>query len=67
MEFIPSSQESEQLRDYIKDKNLDQLCECEKFMVSMLPVLDAQQKTQTMLFMLQFPAAINEIKNGKFF
>lgn len=65
MEFLPSAIECRSLQEYVKEKSIDILCECEKFMLSMSQVSDAQKKTKTMLFMLQFPGAIDEIKSGK--
>lgn len=66
IEFIPTPQEVRALKKYtvdVHDKNC--LCECEKFMVSIMSVSDLQKKTQTMLFMLQFPVMIDEIRSGK--
>ena len=65
IEFLPTVKESRALERYTAKENDGLLCECEKFMVSMLNVTDAQKKTQTMLFMLQFPVAINEIRSGE--
>ena len=65
MEFLPTIKESRALQKYIDKENERLLCECEKFMVSMIGITDAQKKTQTMLFMLQFPVAINEIRSGE--
>ncbi len=67
IEFLPTEKEKKALKSYIKKENDKLLCECEKFMVSFLGVSDAHKKTHTMLFMLQFPAAISEISSGKRF
>ena len=66
IEFTPTVQERRALQKYhSQDKDKLLLCECEKFMVSMMSVNDVQRKTQTMLFMLQFPVTINEIRSGE--
>lgn len=66
MEFIPTNYECAALERYRKEENNSVCCECEKFMVSMMTLDDAHKKTQTMLFMLQFPISIEDIRSGKY-
>ena len=70
MEYIPTTDEILALQRYthsLQSIEHDQLCECEKFMVSMIPVADAKKKMQYMLFKLTFPPSINELQTGKYF
>jgi len=65
MEYIPTTDEILALQRYthsLQSIEHDQLCECEKFMVSMIPVADAKKKMQYMLFKLTFPPSINELQ-----
>lgn len=70
MEYIPTAEEMMALQRYMRSfRSIEcgQLCECEKFMVSIIPVVDAKRKMQCMLFKLTFPPSINELQIGKYF
>ena len=43
----------------------DGLCECEKFMVSMMTVKYAKRKVRALLFKLQFVSCLQSIADGK--
>jgi Formin Homology 2 Domain len=60
IEYLPTKEEREALEEYMleggKDaaEKFDGLCECEKFMVSMMTVKHAKRKIRALLFKLQF-------------
>lgn len=47
------------------EEKFDGLCECEKFMVSMMTVKHAKRKVQALLFKLQFLTCLESIAEGK--
>jgi hypothetical protein len=65
IEFIPTAQEMKALQKLNSETANEVLCECEKFMLSIMSVCDVHKKTQTMKFMLQFPSIIDEIRSGE--
>lgn len=46
-------------------EKFDGLCECEKFMVSMMTVKHAKRKVSALLFKLQFISCLQSIAEGK--
>jgi len=46
-------------------EKFDGLCECEKFMVSMMTVKHAKRKVTALLFKLQFIRCLQSIAEGK--
>jgi len=71
MEYLPSPQEKRLLKSYLNESNnldecINELCECEKFMVSMLTVSHAKRKVRALIFKLQFMKSIDEVLNGEY-
>jgi hypothetical protein len=58
-EYLPTVEEANALKQYAaahgKDRIAD-MCECEKFMIAMLNVRQAENKIRCLLFKQQFPA-----------
>ena len=48
-------------------EKFDGLCECEKFMVSMMTVKHAKRKVNALLFKLQFISCLQSIAEGRNF
>lgn len=46
-------------------EKFDGLCECEKFMVSMMTVKHAKRKVQALLFKMQFMSCLESIAEGE--
>ena len=71
IEFLPTKEEREQLEKYMLEGDedaadkFDGLCECEKFMVSMMTVKHAKRKVRALLFKLQFFSCLESIAEGK--
>lgn len=62
MEFIPSKEESKLLGNFVKSgRDVSALCECEKFMLAIMPIQDAGKKLEAMLFKLQFPTSVKQL------
>jgi len=67
IEFLPTKEEREQLEKYMLEgdedaaEKFDGLCECEKFMVSMMTVKHAKRKVRALLFRLQFYSCLESI------
>lgn len=72
IEYLPTKEEREKLEKYMIEGGLDAaekfngLCECEKFMVSMMTVKHAKRKVNALLFKLQFDNCLASIAAGKF-
>lgn len=69
-EYLPTASERKLLTTYHKkcsegDDTIDDLCECEKFMVAMLRVKHANRKVRALIFKLQFMKSIDEVLNGE--
>ncbi|EEC47776.1 formin like protein [Phaeodactylum tricornutum CCAP 1055/1] len=68
IEFLPTKDERKALEAYMLGGGQDAaekfegLCECEKFMVSMMTVKHAKQKVRALLFRLQFETCIQDIQ-----
>eukprot|EP01083_Nonionella_stella_P100532 283648_1 len=62
IEFIPTREERKALGAYL-DSGQDPsiLCECEKFMVSMMKVQKPKEKMEAMLFKYQFPSMVEDL------
>ena len=75
LEYLPTSNEIKLLNDYVKGsvsdeertQRIDLMCECEKFMIAMIDVSDAEKKIRALLFRLQFDNAFSELENGELF
>ena len=71
IEFLPSREERKLLEAYMLEggqdaaEKFDGLCECEKFMVSMMTVKHAKRKVRALLFRLQFMGCLQSIAAGK--
>ena len=71
IEYLPTKDERAQLEKYMLDggkdaaEKFDGLCECEKFMVSIMTVKHAKRKIQALLFKLQFLSCMRSIAEGK--
>lgn len=67
IEYLPTKEERIQLEKYMLEGGLDAaqkfdgLCECEKFMVSMMTVKHAKRKVNALLFKLQFISCLQSI------
>ena len=72
IEFLPSKEERKGLEAYMLEggqdaaEKFDGLCECEKFMVSMMTVKHAKRKVRALLFRLQFLGCLQSIAEGEF-
>ena len=73
IEFLPTKEERDLLEKYMLEgtvdaaEKFDSLCECEKFMVSMMTVKHAKRKVRALLFKLQFMSCLESIAEGKRF
>jgi len=68
IEYLPTKDERKALESYMLGhgdaaEKFDALCECEKFMVSMMTVKHAKRKVRALLFKLQFQTCLNDIYN----
>ncbi|KAL7564532.1 hypothetical protein ACA910_017686 [Epithemia clementina (nom. ined.)] len=67
IEYLPSKEERRALEAYMLEggqdaaEKFDGLCECEKFMVSMMTVKHAKRKVRALLFKLQFEQCLDDI------
>ena len=65
--YLPTKEERDALEKYMLDggqdaaEKFDGLCECEKFMVSMMTVKHAKRKIKALLFKLQFMKCLESI------
>jgi hypothetical protein len=72
IEHLPTKEEREKLEKYMIEGGQDAaakfngLCECEKFMVSMMTVKHAKRKVNALLFKAQFNSCLASIASGKF-
>jgi hypothetical protein len=74
IEYLPTKEEQEKLDLYMLNAGegedlstkFDELCECEKFMVSMMTVPYVNQKFKVLLFKLQFQSTMESIADGMF-
>jgi hypothetical protein len=70
IEYLPTSEERRALEAYMLEggqdaaEKFDGLCECEKFMVSMMTVKHAKRKVRALLFKLQFDGCIGALEKG---
>ena len=73
IEYLPTSEERRALEAYMLEGTQDAaekfegLCECEKFMVSMMTVKHAKRKVRALLFKLQFESCIESLEKGASF
>jgi hypothetical protein len=71
IEFLPTKEERRALEAYMLEggqdaaEKFDGLCECEKFMVSMMTVKHAKRKVRALLFKLQFESCLEALYSGK--
>lgn len=69
IEYLPTKDERKALEAYMLEggqdaaEKFDRLCECEKFMVSMMTVKHAKRKVRALLFKLQFRTCLEDIYN----
>ncbi|CAB9521758.1 Disheveled-associated activator of morphogenesis 1 [Seminavis robusta] len=67
IEYLPSREERKALEAYMLEggqdaaEKFDGLCECEKFMVSMMTVKHAKRKVRALLFKLQFESCLEAL------
>jgi hypothetical protein len=68
IEYLPTKEERKALENYMLQgghdaaEKFDSLCECEKFMVSMMTVKHAKRKVSALLFKLKFESCIHDIR-----
>lgn len=73
IEYLPTREERLALESYMLEggqdaaEKFDGLCECEKFMVSMMTVKHAKRKVRALLFKLQFESCLEALYQGKSF
>ena len=73
IEYLPTSDERKALETYMLEggqdaaEKFDGLCECEKFMVSMMTVKHAKRKVRALLFKLQFESCLEALYQGMLF
>lgn len=73
IEYLPTSDERKALEAYMLEggqdaaEKFDGLCECEKFMVSMMTVKHAKRKVRALLFKLQFESCLEALYQGMLF
>ena len=70
LDYLPTIKEKKLLQDFVQGQAnrqdaINNLCECEKFMVSILGVKHAKRKVRALIFKLQFMNCIDEVWNGK--
>lgn len=69
IEYLPTKEERKSLETYMLEggqdagEKFESLCECEKFMVSMMTVKHAKRKVRALLFRLQFETCLEDIYN----
>ncbi|GAX20383.1 diaphanous 3 [Fistulifera solaris] len=72
IEYLPTKNERKALETYMLEggqdaaEKFDGLCECEKFMVSMMTVKHAKRKVRALLFKLQFETFVRDIQKEAF-
>jgi len=72
IEYLPTKEERKALETYMLEGGQDAaekfegLCECEKFMVSMMTVKLAKRKVRALLFKLQFESCVRDIQEDAF-
>ena len=70
IEYLPTREERRALEAYMLEggqdaaEKFDGLCECEKFMVSMMTVKHAKRKVRALLFKLQFESCLEALYQG---
>ena len=70
IEYLPTRDERRALEGYMLEggqdaaEKFDGLCECEKFMVSMMTVKHAKRKVRALLFKLQFESCLEALYQG---
>jgi Formin Homology 2 Domain. len=65
MEYIPTEDERRSLGNYMRSgRDSSTLCECEKFMLAIMPVQAAKKKLEAMLFKLQYPNSVKQLYQG---
>jgi hypothetical protein len=68
IEYLPTKEERKALEAYMLEggqdaaEKFDGLCECEKFMVSMMTVNHAKRKVRALLFKLQFQGFLDSLQ-----
>jgi Formin Homology 2 Domain len=73
IEYLPTKEERRALEAFMLEggqdaaEKSDGLCECEKFMVSMMTVKHAKRKVRALLFKLQFESCLEALYQGDFF
>ena len=73
IEYLPTKEEEKRLTEYMLDVEKEEdlydrfnsLCECEKFMVSIMTVKHPKEKLDAMHFQLDFQASLDAIAQGK--
>ena len=64
VQFVPSTEEKHNLYEYLSygHGNFDNLCECEKFMVTISKVRHAKRKLDAVLFMQNFGTCLEDLR-----
>jgi len=67
LEYIPTREERRSLAAYMRDdpeSRFEGMCECEKFMVTMMSVRHYKRKILAMVFMLKFSSRVSELESN---
>lgn len=66
-EFLPTEKENQAITRYLKSnksaEKMDELCECEKYMVAMMDISKASSKLDCMIFRDQFQARLHHLND----
>ena len=71
IEYLPTTKEIKALNEYLSDCTTDEerrrlineMCECEKFMIVMMNVQEAEKKIRALIFRMEFDNAIMELES----
>jgi len=67
LQYLPTSEEKTALCHYLdaETSTVDNLCECEKFMVAIMAVKHAKRKLNAILYIQKFASSLEELRRGK--
>jgi hypothetical protein len=67
LQYLPTSEERSALRKYLDETSgdIENLCECEKFMVAIMIVKHVKRKLDSILYMQKFASSVEELRRGK--
>ena len=67
LQYLLTSEEKSALRKYLDEKSgdIENLCECEKFMVAIMTVKHVKRKLDSILYIQKFASSLEELRRGK--